>query len=160
MLVEFTINGEYRKLEVSTTETLLDVIREKLYLIGTKRGCENGECGACTVLVDGLPVNSCHYPAPRMHQKEIFTVEGLGTADNLHPLQKAFVKEGALQCGFCGAGMLMTAKALLDKNLDPSEEEIKKALAGNLCRCSGYVKIIKAVKAAAEDLRNSLEVVS
>jgi len=160
MLVEFTINGENNRLEINETDTLLDVIREKLYLTGTKRGCENGECGACTVLVDGLPVNSCHYPAPRMHKKEILTVEGLGTLDNLHPLQKAFVKEGALQCGFCGAGMLMTAKALLDRNQDPSEEEIKIALAGNLCRCSGYVKIIKAVKAAAEELKNSLEVVS
>ncbi|MTI95968.1 MAG: (2Fe-2S)-binding protein [Firmicutes bacterium] len=156
MLIKFTINGEPMDVEVTGRELLLDMIRERLQLTGTKRGCENGECGACTVLVDGVPVNSCIYPAARADGKEIMTVEGLGSADDLHPLQKAFVREGALQCGFCGAGILLTAKALLAKNPDPSEQEIRLAISGHLCRCSGYVKMIRAIKAAAREMRGEV----
>ncbi|MEW5783950.1 MAG: (2Fe-2S)-binding protein [Bacillota bacterium] len=152
MLIEFIMNGEMMTYEIAGEETMLDFIRETLMLHGTKRGCENGECGACSVLVDGVPVNSCIYPAARINGKAVITIEGLGTAENLHPLQKAFIREGALQCGFCGSGMLLTAKALLDKNPAPTEDEIKAALSGNLCRCSGYVKIIRAIQAAAQEL--------
>ena len=123
-----------------------------MLLPGTKRGCDNGECGACTVLIDGEPVNSCLYLAIRAEGKEITTIEGLGTEENLHPLQKAFIQEGSLQCGFCGPGMLMTAKALLDKNPSPTAEEIRQGLSGNLCRCTGYTKIIDGVKTAAREL--------
>jgi carbon-monoxide dehydrogenase small subunit len=157
MIIEFKINGEQTKLEVEETEILLDVIRDKLHLHGTKRGCENGECGACTVLVNGDPVNSCMYIAARADGKEIVTIEGIGTEDMLHPVQKAFIEEGAVQCGFCGSGMILTSKALLDKNPNPSEADIRRAISGNLCRCSGYSKIVKAVKKTAEGLEESGE---
>ncbi|MBF7084462.1 molybdopterin-dependent oxidoreductase [Desulfallas sp. Bu1-1] len=133
--------------------TLVDVLREKLGLTGTKKGCNSGECGACTVLLDGQPVASCVLPALKAQGKQIITVEGLGTAKELHPLQKAFLVHGAVQCGFCTPGMLMSAKALLDKNPSPTPEEIKMAISGNLCRCTGYKKIIDAVMAAAAELR-------
>ncbi|MDI6707350.1 MAG: (2Fe-2S)-binding protein [Bacillota bacterium] len=152
MIIEFRINDETARLEIEGTEILLDVIRDKLHLHGTKRGCENGECGACTVLVNGEPVNSCMYLAARVNGKEVVTIEGIGTADDLHPVQKAFIEEGAVQCGFCGSGMILTAKALLDKKPSPSEGDIRRAISGNLCRCSGYAKIIKAVKKSAEGL--------
>lgn len=150
--INLKVNGKLYSVTVQPTDYLLDVLRNQLHLTGTKRGCDNGECGACTVLIDGEPVNSCLYLAIRAEGKEILTIEGLGTEENLHPLQKAFIREGALQCGFCGPGMLMSAKALLDKNPSPSEEEIRHGLSGNLCRCTGYVKIIDAVKAAARDM--------
>lgn len=153
MIIELIINGNVRKMEVDNNEMLLDVIRDKLNLHGTKRGCGNGECGACTVLINGDPISSCIYPALRADGKTVITVEGLGNAKDLHPLQKAFVKIGAIQCGFCGPGMLLSSKALLDKTLDPTDEEIKEALSGNICRCSGYVKIIKAIRAAAKELK-------
>jgi len=157
MIIEFKINGEQTKLEVEETEILLDVIRDKLHLHGTKRGCENGECGACTVLVNGDPVNSCMNIAARADGKEIVTIEGIGTEDRLHPVQKAFIEEGAVQCGFCGSGMILTSKALLDKNPNPSEADIRRAISGNLCRCSGYSKIVKAVKKTAKGLEESGE---
>lgn len=149
MLIEFNINGEEVRLDIEGTELLLDVIRDRLQLHGSRKGCGNGECGACTVLIDGEPVNSCIYLAARANGKKILTIEGLGSPEDMHPIQKAFVEEGALQCGFCGSGMILTAKALLDTNKDPSDIEIKKAISGNLCRCSGYEKIITAVKKAA-----------
>jgi carbon-monoxide dehydrogenase small subunit len=155
MIIEFVVNGKKEQLDVKPSDILLDVIRDRLHLYGTKRGCGKGECGSCTVLINGEPVNSCIYLAVRADGKEITTIEGLGSADNLHPLQRAFVMEGALQCGYCGTGMLMSAKALLDRTPDPSEKEIREGLAGNLCRCSGYVKIVKAVKSAARELAAS-----
>lgn len=148
--IEFTINGERRKLAVKPNELLLDVIREDLGLTGTKYGCGTGECGACTVLIEGEPVLSCLTLAVAADRKTITTIEGIGTDENPHPLQQAFVETGAVQCGFCTPGMILSAKALLDKNPNPTEHEIKMAIAGNLCRCTGYVKIIEAIKLAAE----------
>jgi len=151
-LIEFTINGNPRKLYVKTNELLLDVIREDLGLTGTKYGCGTGECGACTVLIDEEPVLSCLTLAVTVNKKKVTTIEGIGTDENPHPLQQAFVETGAVQCGFCTPGMILSAKALLDKNPNPTEDEIKRAIEGNLCRCTGYVKIIEAVKLAAEHI--------
>lgn len=150
--IKLNVNSKDYIVNVKPTDYLLDVLREQLSLYGTKRGCDNGECGACTVLIDGEPVNSCIYLAIRAEGKKILTIEGLADENGLHPLQEAFIKEGALQCGFCGPGMLLTAKALLDKNKNPSEDDIRQGLAGNLCRCTGYAKIIKAVQVAAKQL--------
>ena len=138
-------NKEYRVL-ISPNQTLLNLLREGLGLTGTKCGCEIGECGACTVLIDGEAVNSCLVLAPQIDGKEILTVEGLTENDKLHPLQKSFLDHDAAHCGFCTPGMLMSAKELLDENSNPSEEEIRIAISGNLCRCSGYVQIVDAVK--------------
>lgn len=151
--IKFTINGERRKLVVKPNELLLNVIRDDLGLTGTKYGCGTGECGACTVLMEGKPVLSCLTLAVAADKKNITTIEGIGNDGNLHPLQQAFVETGAIQCGFCIPGMILSAKALLDKNPNPSEDEIKGAIAGNLCRCTGYVKIIEAIKLAAERMR-------
>ncbi len=148
--IGFTINGERRKLAVESNELLLNVIRGNLGLAGTKYGCGTGECGACTVLMDGEPVLSCLTLAVAADKKKITTIEGIGTDENPHPLQQAFVESGAVQCGYCTPGMILSAKALLDKNPDPTEDEIKRAIEGNLCRCTGYVKIIEAIKLAAE----------
>ena len=147
--VSFKLNGRSYALEVDAKDLLLDVIRESLGLTGTKRGCENGECGACTVLIDGKAENSCLVLAVTADGKDILTIEGLSDGVTLHPLQQAFVDNAAVQCGFCAPGMLLSAKALLDGNPNPSELEIREAIAGNLCRCSGYVKIVKAVRQAA-----------
>ena len=144
------VNGADYSLVVDVKERLLDVLRERIGLTGTKEGCGTGECGACTVLIDGEPVNSCLYLAVRAEGKEILTIEGLGHAAQLHPLQQAFIENGAVQCGFCAPGMLLTAKALLDRNPHPTELEIREGIAGNLCRCSGYVKIVKAIQQAAD----------
>ncbi|WP_207744645.1 molybdopterin cofactor-binding domain-containing protein [Desulfallas sp. Bu1-1] len=152
-LLQINVNGQQHQIEIEPDMTLVDVLREKLGLTGTKKGCNSGECGACTVLLDGQPVASCVLPALKAQGKQIITVEGLGTAKELHPLQKAFLVHGAVQCGFCTPGMLMSAKALLDKNPSPTPEEIKMAISGNLCRCTGYKKIIDAVMAAAAELR-------
>jgi len=143
------VNGVSHRMEVKASALLLDVLREDLGLKGTKRGCDQGQCGACTVLLDGLPVLSCILLAVQADGKKITTIEGLAGDDELHPLQEAFIAEGAAQCGFCTPGMLLSAKALLDQNPEPADEEIRQAISGNLCRCTGYAKIIRAVKKAA-----------
>ena len=145
-----TVNGEAHELEVEPRETLVDVIREKIGLTGTKKGCDTGDCGACTVILNGKPVSSCMLLAIDADGGEITTIEGLTGPGGLHPLQKAFVNNHAIQCGFCTPGMLLTAKALLDENANPSEEDIRQGMAGNLCRCTGYVNIVKAVQEAAK----------
>ena len=148
--MQFTLNGEEVRVEVDPTWTLLYVLRDVLELTGTKFGCGYGECGACTVIMDGQAVNSCLLPAIEAEGKNVTTIEGLADADGrLHPLQKAFIEHGAVQCGFCTPGMIMSAKALLDETQNPTDDEIKEGIAGNLCRCTGYVKIIDAIKAAA-----------
>jgi len=149
--VQLTVNGEKYKLKVGSQERLLDTIRKQLKLTGTKEGCSVGECGACTVIVDDKAVNSCMVLTAQVDGSEIITVEGLESRSGLHPLQKAFVEKQAIQCGFCTPGMLMSALALLKENPEPSKEEIKTALEGNLCRCTGYQQIIEAVEAAAEE---------
>ncbi len=153
-LIEFTINGRPKKKYVKPKELLLNVIRD-LGLTGTRYSCGIGECGACTVLVDGEPVLSCLTLAVAVDKKNITTIEGIGTDENPHPLQKAFIETGAIQCGFCTPGMILSAKALLDKNRNPTEDEIKEAISGDLCRCTGYVKIIEAIKLAAKHMRGS-----
>jgi len=150
--INLTVNNQPYRLSVPPHRTLLDVIREDLGLTGTKEGCGLGECGACTVLIDGRAVNSCLVLAAEADGKEITTVEGLADGDKLHPIQQAFVDHGGLQCGFCTPGMILSAKALLDENPTPTEEEIKQGIAGNLCRCTGYAKIIESIKAAAENM--------
>ncbi|MBW1971423.1 MAG: (2Fe-2S)-binding protein [Deltaproteobacteria bacterium] len=143
-----TVNGERYDLEIKPNRTLLDLLREDLGLTGTKKGCGLGECGSCTVLLDGEPVKSCLILALQANGKEVLTIEGLGKGKP-DPLQIAFVEKGAVQCGFCTPGMIMTAKALLNKNPQPNDLEIKEAIAGNLCRCTGYNKIVEAIKSCA-----------
>lgn len=142
--VKFTLNGEKVKVKVKPNITLLDLLRRKLKITSVKRGCERGECGACTVLVDNQPVNSCLVLAPQIDGKNVVTVEGIVKKNELHPIQKAFIEAGAVQCGFCTPGMILTLKAFLDMNPNPSEEDIRRAIEGNLCRCTGYTKIIEA----------------
>jgi carbon-monoxide dehydrogenase small subunit len=139
------LNGEEVTVQVKPSAMLVEVLRDQLELTGTKVACGEGECGACTVLLDGEPVNSCLVPALKAQGREVVTVEGLAPLGELHPLQKAFVEHGAVQCGYCTPGMLMSAKALLDHNPDPTEEEVKLAISGNLCRCTGYAKIVEAI---------------
>jgi aerobic-type carbon monoxide dehydrogenase small subunit (CoxS/CutS family) len=153
--IELQVNRRPYLIDVEPGETLLQVLREKLSLTGTKDGCSAGDCGACTVLVDGLAYNSCLLLAIRCQGKQILTVEGLAEDGILHPLQRAFIEHGGFQCGYCTPGMLMSAKALLDENPDPSEQEIRVALAGNLCRCTGYSKVIESVQAAAVTMRGN-----
>ena len=148
--ITFNVTGEPYTVAVKSQHTLLDVLREKLGITSPKRGCENGECGACTVLFDGKPVNSCMVLAVEAAGHEIETVEGLARDGELHPLQKAFIEHNAVQCGFCTPGVLMSAKGLLDENPHPNVDEIRHALAGNLCRCTGYVRIVDAVLDVAE----------
>ena len=150
--IEIFLNGESCSFAVSEDETLLDTIRVKAGLEGCKRGCYSGECGACTVLLDGQPVNSCSYLSVQADGRSVVTIEGLTKGTELHPVQQAFYDAGAVQCGYCIPGMVLSAKALLDKNPAPSSDEIRKALSGNLCRCTGYTKIEEAVKLAAERL--------
>jgi carbon-monoxide dehydrogenase small subunit len=151
VMIQLSVNGILYKCEVADpTRTLLQVIREDLGLTGTKSGCERGECGACTVLVDGLAINSCLMPAIEAEGKEILTIEGLARDGQLHPLQEKFIELGAIQCGFCTPGMIMTAKTLLERNPKPTEEEIRREIAGNYCRCTGYDKIVEAILSAAE----------
>jgi carbon-monoxide dehydrogenase small subunit len=151
--ITLKVNGQQYSLEVDVKDLLLQVLREQIGLTGTKEGCGTGECGACTVLIDGTPVNSCLYFAVRAEGKEILTIEGLANENHLHPLQQAFIDNDGVQCGFCAPGMLLSAKALLDKNPTPTEQEIREGIAGNLCRCSGYVKIVKAIQQAAVELQ-------
>lgn len=148
-----TINGVERELLCDPRQTLLDVLRDELGLMGTKEGCGNGNCGACTVLVEGRPVNSCLIFAVEMEGAALTTVEGLAEPGHLHPLQSAFIDVGGFQCGFCTPGFLMNARALLTENPDPTDEQIRHRLSGNLCRCTGYDKIVKAVKVAATQAR-------
>lgn len=139
------LNGEKVTVQVKPSALLVEVLRDQLELTGTKVACGEGECGACTVLLDGQPVNSCLVPALKAQGREVLTVEGLAPLGELHPLQKAFVEHGAVQCGYCTPGMLMSAKALLDRNPNPTEEEVRLAISGNLCRCTGYAKIVEAI---------------
>jgi carbon-monoxide dehydrogenase small subunit len=147
--VSFTLNGKPQELDVPPNMTLLHLLREEIGLPGTKRGCDVGECGACTVLLDGRAVNSCLVLAPQVAGREVVTVEGLAPLGTLGPLQEAFLDRGAVQCGFCTPGMLMSAKDLLDHAAEPTENEIREAIAGNLCRCTGYQQIVEAIEDAA-----------
>lgn len=151
-ILSITVNDQPVQLKVDPSAMLVDVLREQLGLTGTKIGCREGECGACTVLVDGEPVNSCLLPALKAQGQRITTVEGLGSVEAPHPLQVALAEQGAIQCGYCTPGIVMAACALLARTPHPTDEEIRLALAGNLCRCTGYSKIIQAVKVAAEAL--------
>jgi carbon-monoxide dehydrogenase small subunit len=153
--ISFRLNGEVKTCEVEPNLTLLDLIRGKMHVTGPKKSCERGECGACTVLLNGKAVNACLVLAISVDGKEVMTVEGLGSPEKLHLLQKRFVEMGASQCGYCTPGMLLSAKYLLDKNPNPTVEDIKKGISGNLCRCTGYVKIIEAIQAAAEEMRQN-----
>jgi len=152
-IANFKINGRSYEVILTSNMTLSELLREQLDLTGTKRSCGVGECGSCTVLVDGNPTLACSTLAIAVRDKEILTIEGLAKGTQLHPLQQAFIDRGAVQCGFCTPGMIMMAKALLDENPKPSRQEVKESLGGNLCRCTGYVKIIDAVLAAAETMR-------
>lgn len=151
--ITLTVNEKKLTLTIEPGETLLHVLRERLNLTGTKKTCGRGECGGCTVLIDGKPVYSCMYLAIRADGKKITTIEGLETNGKLHPVQQAFIDKDAYQCGFCTPGFIMTSVAFLNTNKNPSREEIKKALSGNLCRCGNYVKIYDAVSAASKDMR-------
>ncbi len=149
LVIDFEVNGIPQRVHADTGETLLDLLRDKLGFKSVKRGCGAGQCGACTVIMEGRAVNACLVPAVRVQGKSISTVEGLEGTEGLHPLQKEFVEKGAVQCGFCTSGMLMSAKALLDRDPSPGRRKIKESLSGNLCRCTGYQKIIDAVEAAS-----------
>jgi aerobic-type carbon monoxide dehydrogenase small subunit (CoxS/CutS family) len=152
--ISFTLNGDAVTAEVPPSWTLLKTLREYFELTGAKEGCGAGECGACTVIVDGEAVNSCLYPAPEVEGKAVTTIEGIAGKDGtLHPLQRAFIENNGVQCGFCTSGMIMSAKSLLDQNSAPTEGEIRKAIAGNLCRCTGYVQIVESIEKAAEMMK-------
>ena len=151
--IKFVLNGESHELAIKPWRTLLEVLREDLQLTGTKEGCGQGECGSCTVIMGGKPVNSCLVPAVEADEQEIITIEGLADGDNLHTIQEAFVTHAGMQCGFCTPGMIMSAKALLDDKPNPSDEEIREGIAGNFCRCTGYTKIFDSIRAAAEAMR-------
>ena len=154
--VSIKINGETRTASVPPETTLLALVRDNFNLTGAKLGCDGGDCGACTVIVDGKPVNACLMLAGQADGRDVLTVEGLATMDRLHPIQKAFEDRASLQCGFCGPGIVLSAKALLDENPHPTPQEIRDAIAGNLCRCTGYTKIIEAIQDAACALRGEL----
>ena len=151
-IANFLVNGKSYELAIEPYMLLVEVLRDELGLTGTKRSCGIGHCGACTVLIDGVPILSCLTPALTVKGKNITTIEGLAKGTTLHPIQKAFIDYGAIQCGYCTPGMILSAKALLDRNPSPTREEVKQALSGNLCRCTGYVKIVDAVLAAAETM--------
>ncbi len=151
--IELKVNGTVHKVEIEEDMRLIDVLRDKLGLMGTKEGCGEGECGACTIIMDGETVASCLVMAFQAEGKEILTIEGLSEGEKIHPIQQAFLDEGAVQCGFCIPGMVLSAKALLDKKSSPNRSEIREAISGNLCRCTGYNKIVNAVEKAAKDLK-------
>jgi carbon-monoxide dehydrogenase small subunit len=151
--IKLTVNGEPCEVLVNPTQTLLQVLRGNLGLTGTKESCGLGDCSSCTVILDGKIVNSCLVLAVEAAGKDVLTIEGLSKGGQLHPIQKAFIEHGAIQCGFCTPGMILTAKALLDENPTPTEEEVRDAIAGNLCRCTGYVKIVEAIMAVADQTR-------
>ena len=152
-VIRLSVNGDLVEIGVRAEETLLGVLRERLGLTGTKQGCDLGDCGSCTVLFDGQPVLSCLVLAADAEGHEIITIEGLAQGGRLHPVQQAFHETGAIQCGFCTPGMVLASKALLDANTNPTDSEIRHALSGNLCRCTGYTKIVQAVKKAAFDIQ-------
>ncbi len=151
-VVKLHVNGDIYEVAVEPWRTLLDILRDEIGLTGTKKGCDEGDCGACTVLMDGKSVTSCLILAIEAQGKEITTIEGLADGEKLHPIQEAFVEKGGLQCGFCTPGMILSTKALLDKNPHPTEDQIKLGIAGNLCRCTGYIKIIESIDAAARKM--------
>jgi carbon-monoxide dehydrogenase small subunit len=152
--VEFIVNGERRRAEVKAHETLLHVLRETLGAKEVKNGCAKGDCGACAVLLEGKPVNACLTLAAQADGREVVTLRGIGTEENPHPLQTNFVRYGAIQCGFCTPGQVISAKALLDRNPNPDREEIRGAISGNLCRCTGYNKIVEAIEATANEMES------
>ena len=153
MILDFVLNGKAVSIDADPGRLLVELLREDLHLTGTKIGCEVGECGACTVIVDGRTVNSCLVPAAAVHGKHVETIEGVSPENGpLHPIQEAFIEAGAVQCGYCIPGMVLSAKALLDRNPHPGEKEIAEAMSGNLCRCTGYRKILEGVRLAAEKL--------
>jgi len=152
-LLKFTVNGKQHALVVQSHERLLDVLRDRLGLKGTKEGCSTGDCGICAVLMDGKLVNSCLIFAIQARDKEILTIEGIGTAEKLHPIQRAFMKWNASQCGYCIPAMILASKELLDRNPNPTTDEIKQATSGIICRCTGYVKIFEAIKTAAAEMK-------
>jgi carbon-monoxide dehydrogenase small subunit len=149
-LINLKVNGEIYEVAVEPRKTLLDIIRDDLGLTGTKKGCDQGECGSCTVIFNGKAVNSCLVLAVEAEGKDVLTIEGLAKGTKLHPIQEALINHGAIQCGFCTPGMIMSAKVLLDKNPNPTEKEVRDAIGGNLCRCTGYVKIVEAILAATK----------
>jgi aerobic carbon-monoxide dehydrogenase small subunit len=151
-IIQLTVNGQQVEAAVDPNHTLIQFLREDLGLTGTKHGCGLGDCGACTVILDGKPVNSCLVLAVQAKGREVLTIEGLAGNGHLHPIQQAFVDKGGIQCGFCSPGMILSAKALLDENPKPTELEIRTAISGNLCRCTGYQKIVEAVQEAAETM--------
>jgi aerobic carbon-monoxide dehydrogenase small subunit len=154
--ISLIINGEARELAVEAYRSLLDVLRNEAGLTGTKKGCDVGDCGACTVIMDGKPVNSCLVLGVEAQASDIVTIEGIqGPAGRLHPLQESFIKYGGAQCGFCTPGVIVMAKALLDENPEPTEDEIRFGIAGNLCRCTGYTKIVQAIQAAAKEMKRN-----
>ena len=150
--VKFIVNSREYEIPIEPQMTLLQVLREKLDLIGAKSSCEAGECGICTVLIDGKPILACCTLAITVKEKNILTIEGLSKGADLHPIQRAFIEHGGIQCGFCTPGVILTAKALLEENPNPTREEVKEYIAGNLCRCTGYVKMIDSIMAAAEKM--------
>ena len=149
-ILSLTINAKAHQVLINPNKTLAQLLREDIGLTGTKQGCQVGDCGSCTVLLDGEPVNSCLVLALQAEGREVFTIEGMAQGNNLHPIQDAFVQAGAIQCGFCSPGMILSAKALLDKNQSPSEAEVREGLSGNLCRCTGYEAIVDAVESVAQ----------
>jgi carbon-monoxide dehydrogenase small subunit len=151
-LISLKINGQEYELAIHPNRTLLEVLREDLMLKGTKESCDDGVCGTCTVLLNGAPVRSCLYLAIEAQGKEVTTIEGLAEGEKLHPIQQAFIDHGAIQCGYCTPGMILTSKALLDSNPAPTEQDIKLAISGNFCRCTGYNKIVTAVKACSQNV--------
>ncbi|MFH1123595.1 MAG: (2Fe-2S)-binding protein [Pseudomonadota bacterium] len=153
--IELRVNGQNYEMEIEPWRTLLEVLRCRVGLTGTKQSCNEGHCGACTVIVDGQAVNSCLMLAVEAQGRDVVTIEGLSEGGSLHPVQEAFVTKGAVQCGFCSPGMIMAAKAFLDRDQDPSTEDIRRALSGHLCRCTGYTQITEAVRAAAENMKST-----
>ena len=159
--ISFLLNGNETSVEIKDHWTLLHLLREEFGLTGTKEGCGSGECGACTVIVDGAAINSCLYLAVEVDGKEVLTIEGLASpAGNLHPLQKSFIENGGIQCGFCTPGMVLAAKTLLDENPNPTCDEIKHAIAGNICRCTGYIQIIDSIRAQARSETGEIKIVA
>ena len=155
-LIRLIVNEEPYEVMIKPSETLLEVLKNKLGLTGAKHACDTGKCGACTVLIDGKPVRSCLTLAISVRDREITTIEGLARGEELHPLQRAFIEHGAVQCGFCTPGMILFTKSFLEENPEPQDEEIRKALSGNICRCTGYVKIIEAIQAAAKEMAKTV----